>query len=589
MQQIESSRTSGPTLRILLHLSRLFLFVIASAGSAHAAKPDSVPDWVRAAAAQKIPGYPKETNAVVLLSETNYSVAPDGRATEHFRTVIKVLRPQGREDAIIVIPFDKDTKILSLHAWSIGPDGHEYVVKDNEFAEIGYPGQGNYYEDIKAKATRPPGRDPGGIIAYEYEQRIRPYLTEKTWFFQDDIPRLHQTFTLELPPGYTYGTVWAHHAQSQAADLEHQRWRWSLDETPSIDLDQVLMRPTQLALAGRMTVHYAAPGVTNATQGTWQSIGEWYQTLSNGRLDPTPEIAAKAAELSVGKSDFYEKTEAIAEFVQKQIRYFVIEMGIGGQQPHPAGEIFHNRYGDCKDKATVLSAMLSTVGVHSALVMVDSRRGVIDPDAPSIVGNHMIAAIEIPAGYTSSKLRSVVTAKSGRRYLIFDPTWEKTAFGQLEHNLQGGYGILMEGSSSQVIQFPLLAPELNTIRRSASFHIQPDGTLKGTVTEKRFGDLSEDRRTVFTTGDAKQRSEYMDHILDQDLTTFAISDVKVEDAQSLNKDITTTYSLTAGGFARTIGPLLMLRPRVLGTEGLRADLKKRVVPIDLLQTMQSQD
>ena len=180
---------------------------------------------VRAAAAQKIPGYPKETNAVVLLSETNYSVAPDGRATEHFRTVIKVLRPQGREDAIIVIPFDKDTKILSLHAWSIGPDGHEYVVKDNEFAEIGYPGQGNYYEDIKAKVTRPPGRDPGGIIAYEYEQRIRPYLTEKTWFFQDDIPRLHQTFTLELPPGYTYGTVWAHHAQSQAADLEHQRWR----------------------------------------------------------------------------------------------------------------------------------------------------------------------------------------------------------------------------------------------------------------------------------------------------------------------------------------------------------------------------
>lgn len=349
------------------------------------------------------------------------------------------------------------------------------------------------------------------------------------------------------------------------------------------------MRPTQLALAGRMTVHYAAPGVTNATQGTWQSIGEWYQTLSNGRLDPTPEIAAKAAELSVGKSDFYEKTEAIAEFVQKQIRYYVIEMGIGGQQPHPAGEIFHNRYGDCKDKATVLSAMLSTVGVHSALVMVDSRRGVIDPDAPSIVGNHMIAAIEIPAGYTSSKLRSVVTAKSGRRYLIFDPTWEKTAFGQLEHNLQGGYGILMEGSSSQVIQFPLLAPELNTIRRSASFHIQPDGTLKGTVTEKRFGDLSEDRRTVFTTGDAKQRSEYMDHILDQDFTTFAISDVKVEDAQSLNKDITTTYSLTAGGFARTIGPLLMLRPRVLGTEGLRADLKKRVVPIDLLQTMQSHD
>ena len=589
MQRIEIAKQTSPKYHFLPVLCLAPLVLLACIPSARAAKPDSVPDWVRAAAAEKVPAYSKETNAVVLLSDTTYSVAPDGRATEHFRTVIKVLRPQGRDEALIFVPFDNDTKILSLRAWSIGPDGHEYAIKDNEFVEIGYPGQGNFYADLKAKVTRPPGRDPGGVIAYEYEQRIRPYLTEKTWFFQDDIPRLHQTFTLELPPGYTYGTVWAHHAQTQVADLEHQRWRWSLDETPAIDLDQVPLRPTQLALSGRMTVHYAGPGATNATQGTWQSIGEWYQTLSNGRLDPTPEIAAKAAELSAGKSDFYDKTEAIAEFVQKQIRYFVIEMGIGGQQPHPAGEIFHNRYGDCKDKATVLSAMLSTVGVHSALVMVDSRRGVIDPDAPSIVGNHMIAAIEIPAGYTSPKLRSVVTAKSGRRYLIFDPTWEKTAFGQLEHNLQGGYGVLMEGSSSQVIQFPLLAPELNSIRRSASFHIQPDGTLNGTVTEKRFGDLSEDRRTVFTSGDAKERSEYMDHILNQDFTSFAVSNVKVEDAQSLNKDITTTYSLTANGFAKTMGPLLMLRPRVLGTEGLRIDQKKRLVPIDLRETMQSHD
>ena len=64
----------------------------------------------------------------------------------------------------------------------------------------------------------------------------------------------------------------------------------------------------------------------------------------------------------------------------------------------PAEEVFRGRYGDCKDKATLLSAMLSSVGIHSALLMVDTERGVIDPDAPSIWGNHMIAAIEIPQG-----------------------------------------------------------------------------------------------------------------------------------------------------------------------------------------------
>ena len=151
-------------------------------------------------------------------------------------------------------------------------------------------------------------------------------------------------------------------------------------------------------------------------------------------------------------------------------------MGVGGYQPHAAADMFRGKYGDCKDKATLLSAMLSSVGVHSALLMVDTERGVIDPDAPSIIGNHMIAAIEIPKGYESAKLRSVVTAQTGKRYLIFDPTWEKTPFGQLEHNLQGSFGVLMEGPDSQVIELPVLDPGMNTVRRTASFQLQADGS-----------------------------------------------------------------------------------------------------------------
>jgi hypothetical protein len=572
-----------------MYLSAFAVAVLLSAIPAAASRQDSVPDWVRAAAAQKLPDYPADTNAVILLDDTTYTVAPDGTAVEHYRHAVKILRPQGRDEGVVAVPFDKDTKILSLHVWSIGPDGHEYAVKDNEVVEYGYPGQGNFFEDDKVKVVNAPGRDPGGIVAYEYEQRNHPFLTEKTWFFQSGIPHLNESFTLELPPGFTYGTVWAHSKEIPAIDLEHQRWRWERSNTPAIDLDQVLLRPSEWSLAGRMTVHYGGPSTPFATTGSWQSIGEWYQVLAKDRLVATPEIAAKANELVTGKTDFYDRAEAIGEFVQKQVRYFVIEMGIGGYQPHFAGDIFRNRYGDCKDKATLLSAMLSTIGVHSALVMVDHRRGVVDADAPSIVGDHMIAAIEIPKGYSSPKLRSVVTAKTGRQYLIFDPTWDKTAFGQLEHNLQGSNGILMEGHDSQVIQFPVLSPELNTVHRTASFQLQPDGVLTGTVTEKRFGDLSENRRSLYTTGDAKQQSDYLDHLLGQDFTTFTVSGFKVQNVEALNKDLTTSYSVTADHFGKTMGPLLMVRPRVLGSDGLEADRKERKVPINLGETMQEQD
>ena len=567
----------------------LFVFVLVSLGAAPAfAAKDSVPDWVRSAAAQKLPTYPSNTNVVWLLDDTTYTVAPDGTAIEHNRSVMKILRPQGRDESIIYLPFDKDSKVLSMHVWSIGPDGHEYQVPDKEIVEFGHPGSGNLYDDVRYKAAKAPGRDPGGVIACEYEQQMRPYISEKTWFFQGTAPRLNQIFTLELPAGFTYSTVWAHHDATKEADLESRRWRWEMKDVPGIDLEEIEHRPSELALAGRMTVRYAPAGAS--AQGGWRSVGEWYDKLSHDRLTPTPEITAKAQELVAGKMDFYDKTEAIAEFVQKQIRYFVIEMGVGGYQPHYANDIFRNRYGDCKDKATLLSSMLSTVGIHAALLMVDDRRGVIDADAPSIVGNHMVTAIEVPKGYDSPKLRSIVTAKTGRRYLIFDPTWEKTPFGQTEHELQGSFGILMEGSDSQAIALPVLTPALNSIHRSASLHLETDGTLKGSITEKRFGDLSDHRRALYTHGDAKEQNEYLDHVLEQDFTTFKVSDFKVENVEALNKDLTTTYNIAVDRYARPTGALLMVRPRVLGNEAPFIDRKPRAtVPIDLTQTMQAND
>lgn len=503
---------------------------------------------------------------------------------EHRRHVVKILRPNGRDEGVVWIPYDKDTKILSLHVWSIAPDGKQYAVKDNEMVDVGYPGQGSLYEDIKMRAVRAPGRDPGGVIAYEYDQRKEPYLHEETWMFQQEIPVANQSFTLELPPGYTYGTVWAHHDQQKAADLEHQRYRWEMNATPGIDLDRVPMHPSELALAGRMTVHYAPVGTSADSLATWRGIGEWYEPLMRDRVLSTPEIAAKAAALTSGKTDFYDKTEAIGDYVQAQIRYFVIEMGIGGQQPHPAADIFRNGYGDCKDKATLLSAMLSSVGVHSTLMAVDHRRGVVDPLAPSIFGDHMIAAIEIPKGYESAKLRSVITAKTGKRYLIFDPTWDKTAFGQLEYNLQGGYGVLFEGKDTEIVELPVLSPELNSVKRSGTFQLAVDGTLKGSLTEKRYGDVSERMRSLYTESDAKQQRSFLDESLSHDFTTVDVEDVKVENAASLSKELTTSYELTAGRYSRSMGPLLMVRPRVLGTEGLPVDRKVRLVPIDLRGT-----
>jgi hypothetical protein len=201
----------------------------------------------------------------------------------------------------------------------------------------------------------------------------------------------------------------------------------------------------------------------------------------------------------------------------------------------------------------------------------------------------MIGAIEIPGGYQSPKLHSVVTAKTGKRYLIFDPTWDKTPFGQLEDNLQGSYGVLMEGANSQIIELPVMSPDLNTIERTASFQLNADGSLKGSVTDKRYGDVAVRRRDVFERDDAKKQQEFIDHTVADDVMAATVTGLKVENVEALDKSLITNFDVAATHFASAIGPLLMVRPRVLGRYGFGVDRKVRKVAIDLHETMQGSD
>jgi Domain of Unknown Function with PDB structure (DUF3857)/Transglutaminase-like superfamily len=548
---------------------------------AYAANP--FPDWVVEAAATKVPSYPANTNAVVLLDDRLISIAPDGRATERLRRVLKILKPQGREYAQIVAGYSKDEKLDYFHAWSIAPDGHRYIVKDQEVRDEGLGEWGILYDDLRAKTVTPPGADPGGIIAYEVETRVADYgIGEESWHFQQDIPGMRWVLELDLPPGWNHYDAWLHHAPVVAAEVTPNHWRWELTDVPGIDLTDVPMAPSPGALAARMVIHYGARLMPTGDQ-RWTEIGNYYDTLAANRTEAPQEIAAKSREVG-GGGDFKSKIQGVALFTQREIRYVGIEIGIGGLQPHSAADVFRYRYGDCKDKATLLIAMLNAVGVRATWVLVDTHRGFIDPLLPSIQGNHAIAAIEVPAGYSDPDLRAVVKARNGKRYLIFDPTDTYTPIGLLGFHLQGSYGILVAGNDSQVIELPTLAPDADTVERVASFALNADGGLKGTVTETRSGEAARGLRRVYTEEGEKQQQEAIERRLQTDLSSFTIDSSSARNAREMNESLVLQYSFTASGYAQPTGDLLLLRPRVVGRNARPYNDKPRTYPIDLGET-----
>ena len=124
------------------------------------------------------------------------------------------------------------------------------------------------------------------------------------------------------------------------------------------------------------------PDIQLTTFATWEQIGRWYADLEKDRRDPSPEVRAKAAELTKGLDTDLAKTEALYDYVAKNFRYVSLSLGVGRYQPHAAGDVLHNQYGDCKDKHTLLASLLEAEGLHADSVLINSSRK-LDPDVPS--------------------------------------------------------------------------------------------------------------------------------------------------------------------------------------------------------------
>jgi tetratricopeptide (TPR) repeat protein len=115
---------------------------------------------------------------------------------------------------------------------------------------------------------------------------------------------------------------------------------------------------------------------------SWEQIGLWYAGLEKDRRAPSPEVRAKAEELTKGLNNDLDKVEALYDFVALNFRYVSLSLGLGRYQPHASADVLHNQYGDCKDKHTLLASLLEAEGFHASSVLINSARK-LDTDVPS--------------------------------------------------------------------------------------------------------------------------------------------------------------------------------------------------------------
>src|SRR6266567_6249885 len=324
------------------------------------------PGWMHALVNVPLPAHDEKTDVVLLYSERIVTVQSADKIKITVREAYKILRPGGREYGTVSVSYNSRKKITGMRGWCIPAQGKDYEVKDKEAVEISLPKiQGSeLISDVKDKLLRIPAADPGNIVGYEYEEEEQPMVLQDVWVFQREIPGRELHYSLQLPPGWEYKASWINYPETKPTQGGNNQWEWMVSDIKGIRKEADM--PPIDGLAGQLIVSFFPPGGASASGfSSWQEMGNWYLNLTKGRRDASPEITQQVASLTTSARTPLEKMKALALFVQHDIRYVAIELGIGGWQPHAAPEIFIHRYGDCKDKATLLSSMLTQIGVES--------------------------------------------------------------------------------------------------------------------------------------------------------------------------------------------------------------------------------
>lgn len=558
--RVNEAFKSGP---ILAAVALIFL------ASAPPARAGDAPQWMHALVNVPLPDHDEKTDVVLLLADDTFIVQGNGKMKRIERRVYKILRPDGRGYGTIYANVDAETKINSIHGWCIPAQGKDYEVKDKEAVETALFGvtDGILMSDLKTRILTIPAADPGNIVGYELEQEVHPYIMQDVWRFQRmGVPVREAHYSLQLPSGWEYKTAWLNHAEAAPTPNGANQWQWVVSNVAAVKHENNM--PPLSGVAGRMVVSLFPPGGSGAKGfESWNDVARWEDGLARGRRDASPEIKQKVAALTAGTPATLAKMQALARFVQTDIRYVAIELGIGGLQPHPAAEIFTHHYGDCKDKVTLLGSMLQEMGVASFHISINTTRGGAAPDRPPTEEwfNHEILAIRLPADVNDASLMAIYNHPKLGRILIFDPTDEWTPFGQLRGELQANYGLLVPGDGGELIKLPQLPAELNGVVRTAKLTLSSSGTLSGDFVEQRNGDFGTVQRASLksVTKDA-DRIKFLETLISHSLPTFQITKASLLNLNRPELPLGYQYSLVAQNYAKTAGNLLLVRPRVVG-------------------------
>jgi tetratricopeptide (TPR) repeat protein len=343
-------------------------------------------------------------------SETTYRMRANGTGERDMHAVVRI-QSQGAAQAFGVLSFSyaaaNETpliKLVRVHK----PDGTTVDTPATDAIDMAaaVTREAPLYSDLKEKHLPVRSLSPGDTLEYEVDTTInKAEMPGQFWGATHfTVPGtfvvLAEVLTLEVPAD-KYVQVWSPNHKptiSEHDDLRTYTWNVPQLVTAPKNTGDGSTRPPAPKDPDEDADGRKLPSVAWTTFHSWSEVGDWYRSLALSRTEPTATLRARAEEITKDAKTPEDQVRAIYNFVSTRTRYVGIDFGIGRYQPHTAEEVLANQYGDCKDKDTLLEALLRAKGFSTAPALIGAGIAPV-PEVPSpAVFNHVITTVNLPVG-----------------------------------------------------------------------------------------------------------------------------------------------------------------------------------------------
>lgn len=499
---------------------RILLYALLLSFTAHAQ-----PLWLKeVAAAAKGKSFDSKAAFAVLHYSAEVRISEKLKSTTHVRLACKVLLKKGESDVLLTEPGSKNLTINNLQGWSLMPDGRILELKKTDIVKLSPFEEVAYYGDSYILGAVPPNREPGTIVAYEYDQEesgLGALFQQCT--LQTQQPVLFARLTVTAPNGWQLN-----YAGDNLQPVKIEGGMATLTATATglpYQPEEPYMPPWSY-LARRIFVVAANqdPADKNTIR-SWQGVADWYRAILAQFEQNDPEMIKSAREVVAGCITPADKIEAISRFVQEKIRYVAVEFGKGAYSPRPASETLTKMYGDCKDKAVLMCTMLKIAGVEALPALTNSSYRIRQELPNPFQFDHVIVAVPLTAlaGAFASD-RALVG-----NWLFIDPTDPTTQVGDLPSSLQGSYALPADVASTELIRLPYSLAEHNAREYAADATLHPDGSVTALVTVKYLGNIAREQHYTNQFLTAEEQTEKWRNYLDSTIPNVQISEVSTSD------------------------------------------------------------